>query len=95
MLLVAFLPIKAANSFSLHHSNQVSYWLPDLQDQKLLTLSWRSFSEWGGEHVAFSFANKGVLDLIHECLQPIATQITQNSRPKFIDAALMLIFRMG
>jgi len=28
-------------------------------------------------------------------MQPIARQITQDARPKIVDAALTLIFRMG
>jgi len=73
MLLLAFPPIKAANTFSMHHSYQVAYSLPDLQDQKVLMLCWPSFSEWGRKRVAFFFAYKGSLYLIYECLQPIAS----------------------
>jgi len=58
-------------------------------------LWWRSFSQWGWEHVAFSFAYKGDQYLLYECLQPIATQIAQDARPKIIDAQLTLIVGMG
>jgi len=54
-------------------------------------LCWRSFPEWGREHVVFSFAYKGGQYLIYEWPQPIATQITQDARPKFIDSPLTLI----
>ena len=40
----------------MHSNDQIASELPDLQDQKLLTLRWRSYSEWGREHVALSFA---------------------------------------
>jgi hypothetical protein len=66
-----------------------------MQDQKSLTLHWRSFSEWGRECVTSSFAYKDRLYRIYECLHPIATQITRDARPKIIDSPLTLICRMG
>jgi len=66
-----------------------------MQGQKWLTLHWHSFSRWGRECVAFSFANKGGQYVFYEYLQPIATQITQDARPEIVDAPLMLISRMG
>jgi len=33
-------------------------WLPNMQQLKLLTLRYRSFSEWGDDRGAVSFANK-------------------------------------
>jgi len=88
MSLLACLPIQAAKDITIHHSDQVSYLLPDLQDQKLLTLCWRSFSKWGTELVTVCFAYIGGQELICECLQPIATQITQQVRRKVFDALL-------
>jgi len=49
----------------------------------------------GREGVAFSFANKDGLYLICECLQPIATQINDEARPKIIDPPVMLIADKG
>jgi len=95
MLSLAFLLIKAANIFIMPHSNQVSNYLPNLQDQKLLTLCWHSFSEWGRERVTSSLAYNASQYLIYECLQPIATHITQDARPKIVHALVTLIFRMG
>jgi len=60
-----------------------------------MTLSRGSFAECGRERDTFSFAYKGGPYLIDECLQPIATQITQDARPKIVDTPLTLIFRMG
>jgi len=54
-----------------------------------------SFAEWGGEHVAVSFAYNGGLYLVYKCPQPIATQITQDARPKIVDALLTLICRIA
>ena len=92
---LVFLPRKAANTIIMHHSEQVCYYLPDLQVQKLMTLCWRSFSQWGRENVALSFAYKGGQYLIYEFLQPIGTQITRDASPLIIDAPLTLIFMTG
>jgi hypothetical protein len=56
------------NTFVRHYHDQVSDQLPDLQDQKLLTLCWRSFSESGRERVASCVADKDSLSVIYECL---------------------------
>jgi len=45
--------------------------------------------------VALCFAYKAGQYLSYDYLQPMGTQITQDARPKIIDAALMLISRMG
>jgi len=75
--------------------NQVLLGLPKMQGQKSLTLRRGSFLCWGREHVAFVFASKGGQYLICGGLQPIATQITQDARPKIIDTPLTLIVRMA
>jgi len=38
------------------NSNQITIQLPYLQDQKLMTIHWRWFSEWGSDHVAVAVA---------------------------------------
>jgi len=57
--------------------------------------SWRSFSRWGRECVAFLFAYNGGRYVIFHCLQQIATQITQNAISKIIDAPLMITTKIG
>jgi len=42
----------------MHNNDQVTGELPYLQDHKSLTLHWRWYKEWGGDHVAISYANK-------------------------------------
>ena len=88
------LPMKAANSRYIDVCDHSPIRLPKMQDQKLLMLHWRSFSEWGRKNVTFFFAYKGSLYLIYERLHPIATQITHDARPKIIDSLLTLILRM-
>jgi len=43
------------------------------------------------DRVALSFANRGSQYRIYAWLQPIATQITNDGRPKIVDAPLALI----
>jgi hypothetical protein len=47
------------------------------------------------ERVAFSFSFECGHYHINERLYPIATQITQDARPKIIDMLLTVMFRMG
>jgi len=43
---LAYLPIIAANSSFIDVCDQEPFWLPEMQDQQLLTLCWRSFFRW-------------------------------------------------
>jgi len=92
---LAYLPREAANSSLIEVCDHAPRRLPTMQDLKSLTLSWRSFSRWGRECVTSSFAFKEGQYLSYDYLQPIATQITQDARPKIVDPVLMLISRMG
>jgi len=92
---LAYLPREAANLSLIEVYKHAPLTLPKMRDHKSLTLSWRSFSTWGRERVISCFTNKGGQYLSYDYLKPIATQITQNVRPKIIDAPLMLISRMG
>jgi len=51
-----FFHINAANKLSTYRNDHIAFELPDLQDQKLLTLCWCSISEWCGERDTRSFA---------------------------------------
>ena len=75
----------------MHSNKQIASELPDLKDQKSLTLHWRSYSEWGRERVAPTFAYRASQYHICEWLQTIATQITNDARPKIVDAPLTFI----
>jgi len=57
--LLPYLPLKASNSRYIDVSNHSPIRLPMMQDQKSLSLSWRSLSRWGRECVALSSAYKG------------------------------------
>ena len=93
--IACYLPIKSTNSPYIDVCDHSPIRLPTMQDQKLWTLCWLSFSEWGWECVTFSFAYKCSLYLNYENLHPIATQITQDARPIIIHLPLTVMFRMG
>ena len=65
-----------------------------MEDLKSLTLSGRSFAGLAREQVAYSFAFNAVQYLSYDYLQPIATQITQDAKPRIVDTPLTLISRM-
>jgi len=84
-------PIKTANTLILNGRSQISAELPNLQDQKSLTLRWRSFPEWGSDWVAICFANKDCQHVGFALQWPIQHSITLLIRPKIVDAPLTLI----
>jgi len=90
-----YLPMTAANVLYIDVCEYSPIRLPNMQDQKSLTLHSQSFSDWGRECVTISFAYKGSRYVIYERLHPIATRITQGARPKIMDMPLTVIFRMG
>jgi hypothetical protein len=49
----------------------------------------------GRKHIAFSFAYKGNLYIMYECLRPIATQSNHAAKLIIVDILLTLILRMG
>jgi len=77
------------------NNTNIELWLTMMQGQQSLTLRWRSFSRWGRVHVAFSFSSKGSQYIVYDCLQPGALQITQDTRPTFVEALLTLVSKMA
>ena len=53
------LPIKADNTLIVNNTKQIASQLSWLQLEKLLTLPWRSHSEWSCYRVAIPFAYQG------------------------------------
>jgi len=79
----------------MHNKEQITFQLPDIQDQKLLTIHWHSFSRSAREHVAFSLAYNGG-QYSTDVLQRLNhSSITCLTGLKMVDALLTLIFRMG
>jgi len=52
-------PIKAANTSIMGKCRSTALGLYKMQHTKSLTLCWRSFSDWGCDYVAISFAHNG------------------------------------
>jgi len=76
----------AADTLIIDRKDHIALELPDLPDKTLLMLGWSSMSEWGRQHVARLFAYRANQYCIYESSQPIATQITNDARPKIVDA---------
>jgi len=93
-VLLSLLPIKAASTSVIHKSDQITVYLPDLQNHKSLTLCWLSFSGCVREHVAVVFPSEGCHYLRNRCLQPIGTWIIQDGKLIIMDTASALILRM-
>jgi len=92
---LAYLPREASNWSSIEVCNHAPLRLPKMRDFKSLMLIWCSFSRWVREQVASAFACKGGQYNSYHYLQPMDAQITQDARPRILDAPLMLISRMG
>jgi hypothetical protein len=56
---VLLLTTKATDTLAIDNSEEIDSQLTYLQDQKLLTLHWRSLPECGGYRVALSIAYYG------------------------------------
>jgi len=91
---IVLLTIRAGNNSVTIMKTCAMPWLPNMQQLKLLTLRWRSFSGLGREDITVDFASKGCQYLIDGYLQPIGTLITQDAKLTMVDAALTLILRM-
>jgi len=94
-VLLSVFPIKAAKNSFMTDYNLSEVWFPRTQDQKLLTLHWRSFSWWGREGIAVCLAYKGGQKLRCDWLQLIGGVIAQDAWPYIVDAPLTLIFMIG
>jgi len=69
--------------------------LPNMQDQILLTLRWRSVSWWGNVCVKRYFNWKGCHHFIYELLPHCYTSITHVPAPIILGTPMTLIVRMG
>jgi len=49
------LPVKAANTLIMDKCRGTAFGLPKMQPTKSLTLCWRSFSDWGSDHIVIAF----------------------------------------
>jgi hypothetical protein len=94
-VLLSVLPIKAARNSFMTDYNLSEVWFPRTDNQKSLTLHWRSFSWWCREGIANCFAYKGSQKFLYDWLKSIGDVISQDTWRKIVDAPLTLIFTMG
>jgi len=64
-----------------------------MQDQKLLTLHWRSFLGGGSNIVTTIFTHKGSQHIDYSVISLHSGLIIKDARTKIVDAPLTLIFR--
>ena len=94
-VVLTLLAINDANTLIMCIHYQVAFVLPDIQDQKSLTLRWRSFSTWGRERVAFFLPYMGCQNFYYVYSLPKCVFITRLTGPKIVDTLLTLILKMG
>jgi len=66
-----------------------------IHHQQSLTLLWHSFPRWGREHYTVSCSYNCSQYFVHNCLQLVTAQFTQDTWPTVLDALLTLIVNMG
>jgi len=71
-------------------SHSIALGLYKMQHPKLLTLCWRSFSQWGCDHVGFSFAHKSCWYVYYRYMPEHSPWILHDATPKIVDALLTL-----
>jgi len=92
--------IKAANTLIMHKCRNTALGLYEVQHTESLTLCWRSFSEWGCDHVAITFAQHSSQYDNYGYLPKQIPWIIPDAIPKSwilcwhsVDAVLMLCWR--
>ena len=91
----AFWLTKPVKMMYMDNHDDIAQWLTMMQAQQSLTHRWHTFSSWGRQHVTFTFSYKDGQYFVYDCLQPVATQITQDTGPTIVGAPWMLIFKIG
>jgi len=79
---ISLLPIKTAISFIMANYYQITWQLPDLEDEKSVALCWPSFSWWGNEDITHCCTWKGLQYIVSELFPQINTSITQDAKPQ-------------
>jgi len=89
-----FWPTTLAKTTYIDNTDYIALWSTMMQGEQSLTFCWCLFSRWGREHVTLSFSNTRSQYVVYDCLQPVATYITQETWPMIVDAPVTLIFKM-
>ena len=92
---IVSLPIRAVDHSAMNAKIRAMTWWPNMQQLKLLTLRWPSFSGCGREHVGGVYLTKDNQYRINGCLRRFGTYLIQDAKLKIVDSTLPLILRMG
>jgi len=92
---ISLLPVKATNTSVTCSSDQVTFRLHHLQDQKSWLPGWHSFLGCGSDNATSYFAYTASQYIDHGLMSFPSPWIVQDWRPKIVDASLTLILRMG
>ena len=92
---LAYLPIKAANSWSTDVWDQAPDRLPKMDNQKSLMLHWCSGLGDSCNVVGIIFALQGCPYFQYALNRPRLWSISWLTRPKIVDTLLMVIVKMG
>ena len=87
------LPIKAANTSIMDKCRSRALGLNKMQHTKSLTLCWRSFSEWGCDHVVITIAQNSCRYDDYGYLLYQSPWIIHGAIPKIVDTLLKLRWR--
>ena len=91
---IVYWQIHVVNDSVLNPKICAMPWLPTIQQLKLGTLRWCSFSGCGREHFAVVFVSTGSQYVINGCLQSIGIKISQDRKLKHVDSLMTLILRI-
>jgi len=95
LVYVIFYTRQGVNSSVISCSVRSIPWLPSMQDKKLLTLHWRSFSSLGNTPVIDYCRWTGCQNIVHEIWPRGDTWIHWDARLTIVDPPWMRIFCMG
>jgi len=95
LLYYVFWTNKAVNGWVISSNIHVMPWLSNMQTLRFLTLRWRTFTWWGNEDMVRCFGWKRCHYMVYKLLTQSDSYITQDARPKIVDALLMFISRMA
>jgi len=86
---------NAVNSSIMRTNIRTMPRLPTMDKQQLVTHLWHSVSCWHNDDIEHCFGWKDFHYMAYEYLPQSSTYITNDARPKIIEATLTLIFSMG
>jgi len=87
------LPVKAANTSIMDKCHGTAFGLHKMQPTKSLTLCWRSFSDWGSDHIVVAFIQNGCQYVDSGYIPLPSAWILHDATPKIVDTLLTICWR--